>query len=210
VNATAAPLDYARCLTRLAERRMSYRKVALALSAWSGRSELARRVYSLLQPMRTMSPLQARASIVLLSLGLAGGAVGMARVPAFVSFTDAIPPPLERVATSTANPTTVQTLPMAYRQTAQPHATLLKAVLTSSKTRRVAPKPVITQSLPTKLRNVSAAKLPQEPYMVLTTAEMQNRRSNRKALRQVYVVSTEFSYSYAAVPFADGWLIIQL
>jgi beta-lactamase regulating signal transducer with metallopeptidase domain len=217
VNATAAPFDYARSLTRLAEYRMRYRRVALALSAWSRQSELAKRVHSLLQPMRTMSPLQARASVVLLGIGLTGGAVEMARVPGFVSFSDAVSAPLEQAATNLPRQTGVQYLPVVYNRASQPHATLLKATLPSSQMHRFdpAPKLSIKHPLPTELLSVSAAGVVQRPHMVLTaekepTEKMENRRSSRNAVRPAYVVSTEFSYTYAAVPFGDGWLIIQL
>jgi hypothetical protein len=204
VASTAAPFDYAHCLTRLAEHRLSCRSVALALSAWSRESELARRVHRLLRPMRTMSLLQARASVALLSLGLAAGAVEMARAPRLVSFTDAVSVPLAVPAVEAAvvgpKPGLLG-VPVACPKTAQPRATMVKAVLP------VTPKPV--------MRKVQLARAAQQPREVLTMAEepsarVQGRRFTRYSERQVYLVRAEFTYSYAAVPFGDGWLIVQL
>ena len=50
VASTAQPFEYARCLTRLAEHRSRYRRLALSLAAWSRQSEVGRRIMSLLQP----------------------------------------------------------------------------------------------------------------------------------------------------------------
>ena len=150
VACTAAPFDYAHCLTRLAEHRLHRRSLALALSAWSRQSELARRVHTLLRPMRTMSPLQARAAITLLTLGLATGAVEMARAPHLVTFTDAITTPIQQAAATIAQPT-AHAIPVSYSQAAQPHETLLKAEM---------PQPA------TKSRTRSAHR---QPRLILTT-----------------------------------------
>src|SRR4051812_40195253 len=55
------PFEYAHCLTRLAEHRLQRHNLALTLAAWSRQSELARRVHTLLKPMRSLSPMYARA-----------------------------------------------------------------------------------------------------------------------------------------------------
>ncbi len=222
VASTAAPFDYANCLTRLAEHGIRCRNVALSLSAWSRESELARRVHSLLRPVRGMSPLQARASIALLGVGLAGGAVGMARAPRFVSFADAVSAPVEQggaIATTALSPAAAQAVPVVYREAKQPHATLLKAVLpTANGSHVLSLSKQMTKHKPqqqTQLRSVNAVRALQQPRMVLTTATQTNANAQRRQVngdsaRQVYAISTEFSPSYAAVPFGDGWLIIQL
>jgi beta-lactamase regulating signal transducer with metallopeptidase domain len=198
VASTSAPFDYAHCLTRLAEHRLHRRSLALSLAAWSRQSELARRIHTLLRPMRTMSPLQARASITLLTLGLATGAAEMARAPHLISFTDAtdaITAPIQQATTTLTQPA-AHIIPVSYSPTSQqPHATLLKAVM---------PQPT------TKIR---AHKPHNQPRLILTdtpqpTARNQNRPT-RGSFRQAYIL-TDFSPSYAAVPFGNGWLIIQL
>jgi beta-lactamase regulating signal transducer with metallopeptidase domain len=189
VASTAAPFDYAHCLTRLAEHRLHRRTLALSLAAWSRQSELARRIHTLLRPMRTMSPLQARASITLLTLGLATGAVEMARAPHLISFTDAITTPIQQAATTNSQPA-AHAIPVSFTQTSQPHETLLKAVM---------PQPT------TKTR---AHKPHNQPRLLLTTTLEQDHPA-RDSYRQAYIL-TDFSPSYAAVPFGNGWLIIQL
>ena len=192
VASTAAPFDYAHCLTRLAEHRLHRRSLALSLAAWSRQSELARRIHTLLRPMRTMSPLQARASITLLTLGLVTGAAEMARAPHLISFTDAadaITAPIKQ-ATATIDQPATHAIPVSFTQTEQPHETLLKAVM---------PQPT------TKSR---ARKPHSQPRLILTTTPQPTART-RNSYRQAYIL-TDFSPSYAAVPFGNGWLIIQL
>lgn len=231
VASTSAPFDYANCLTRLAEHRIHCRKVALSLSAWSRQSELARRVHSLLRPMRRMSSLQATASITLLAFGLAGGAVELARVPGFVSFTEATSASVEEAAAPVQTPADAsgsmdaQAIPVVYRQTAQSHMTLLKAVVPSTATPHVrsakkkkaakARSMQTWQSQQPQLHTAQADEVSQKPRVVLTTATQSAAASNARHLSKsetqpAYVTSIEFSSSYAAIPFGDGWLIIQL
>lgn len=232
VASTSAPFDYANCLTRLAEHRIHCRKVALSLSAWSRQSELARRVHSLLRPMRRMSSLQASASIALLTFGLAGGAVELARVPGLVSFAEtpsaAVASVEEAVApvpipTDTSGSPDAQATPVVYRQTAQPHVTLLKAVMPSSTVRHIrsAKKPKSTKARSTQpwpqpqLHTAKADEVSPKPRVVLTMATPPSTAENARHLSKretqpAYATSIEFSSSYAAIPFGDGWLIIQL
>ena len=217
VASTAAPFDYAHCLTRLAEHRLRSRTVALALSAWSRQSELARRVHSLLRPMRTMSPLQARVSIALLGLGLTGGAVEMARAPRLIAFTETVSAPVAEATAPVMMPAaTAQAFPVSYQAghstSAQPHATLLKAVLPAAKTPRMLPlaKPVMRKPRQPQLHTVQAESEPQQPHLVLTTATMQGDNFSFTSVRAVYTLPAESSPSFAAVPFGDGWLIVRL
>jgi beta-lactamase regulating signal transducer with metallopeptidase domain len=203
VAATAAPFDYAHCLTRLAEHRMGYRRIALALSAWSRQPELSRRVHSLLKPMRQMSVMHARVSVAVLGVGLAGGAVEMARAPRLISFTDAVATP---VAEAVAVPPHTAAVPVVYRETGQGRAVLLKATLPapSKKSARV-------RTMPARMSQVVAS----QPREILTRAAVpeptvQHYRQMQGERQSAETLSIEFSSSYAAVPFGDGWLIIQL
>jgi hypothetical protein len=140
-----------------------------------------------------MSPLQARASITLLTLGLATGAAEMARAPHLISFTDAadtIAAPIQQAAAVTISQLAPHAIPVSFTQTEQPHETLLKAVM---------PQPT------TKSR---ARKPHSQPRLILTTTPQPTART-RNSYRQAYIL-TDFSPSYAAVPFGNGWLIIQL
>jgi beta-lactamase regulating signal transducer with metallopeptidase domain len=206
VASTTQPIEYARCLTRLAEHRSQYRKLALSLSVWSRQSELGRRVLSLLQPASTWSSRHARLATVLLVMVVAGGGAEMARVPHFVTFTDAHAAPESHAAVAGAD--SQSAIPVVYHpETAQPRPTLLKAVM------RPAPSIARTlQSLP--LRKAHATKRRQRPRMLPVAAgdfaQREANPYNGRLVRAVYVLPNEFSPSYAAVAFADGWLIVQL
>lgn len=146
----------------------------------------------------------------------------MARAPRFVSFADAVSAPVEQggaIATTALSPAAAQAVPVVYREAKQPHATLLKAVLpTANGSHVLSLSKQMTKHKPqqqTQLRSVNAVRALQQPRMVLTTATQTNANAQRRQVngdsaRQVYAISTEFSPSYAAVPFGDGWLIIQL
>jgi beta-lactamase regulating signal transducer with metallopeptidase domain len=204
---TTQPFEYARCLTRLAEHRSQYRKLALSLAAWSRQSELGRRVLSLLQPASTWSARHARFVTALLVLIFAGSGAVMARMPHFVTFTDAhaVPEPYASIAVADSQ----SPVPVVYHpETAQPRATLLKAVMPSAP--RVSP---TLQPLP--LRKTHAMKQRQQHSRMLRAAAAASvaGRANPyrgRLVQAFYVLPDEFSPSYAAVRFADGWLIVQL
>ena len=207
IASTTAPFEYAHCLTRLAEHRLHRRSVALSLSAWSRQSELARRVHHLLRPARSMSPLHARFAIALLCAGLSVGALQMAKAPRLFSFTDpAIPTPIAEAATTVPETALAQSLPVVYRQQAQPRAVMMNAALTVHKPHRAAHKS--HRGLPARA-NVHTTKLSRHPGFILTSLEIRNYDTSPGSGR-VATQPIRFSPSYAAVPFGDGWLVIQL
>jgi len=193
VASTAAPFDYAHCLTSLAEHRIRCRRVALLLSAWSRQSELAWRVRNLIQPVRTMSLSQARLPVVLVALGLVGGALEMARVPHLVSFSDGAAQPVEQAAVPVLTPATVQVQPVVYCESAQPHATLLKDISLSTARPILQPQePPIRLARKAGSRRVSAIRVQKHIGMVLKTAShsdpiVQNRRLSREGTRSSYL-----------------------
>ena len=204
IASTCAPFEYAHCLTRLAEYRLQRRSVALSLSAWSRQSELARRVHHLLRPARNMSRRQARIAIALICLGVGAGAVQMARMPRLLSFNDVSP----SAETASAVPATAvaQEYPVVYRKATQPHAVMVNAILTSHKPHRAAH----TSSHGVRPhRDVQTTRLASRPRVIMTSLETQNPRT-RISTGAIYLQSVQFSPSYAAVPFGDGWLVIQL
>jgi beta-lactamase regulating signal transducer with metallopeptidase domain len=205
VATTTAPFAYAHCLTRLAEHRLHRRSVALSLSAWSRQSELARRVHHLLRPARNMSRSQARVSIGLICLGLGIGAVQMAKAPRLFSFTDAAIP-IAEAASPMPGPALTHELPVVYRPAAQPRASMVNAVLTLHKPHRAARK---SSHGVRSHGNTHTIRPNRQPRVILTTLEIQNYGPNSDA-GPVYTQPIQFSPSYAAVPFGDGWLVIQL
>ena len=141
----------------------------------------------------------------------------MARAPRLISFTEAVSAPVAEAAAPVMSPAAAQVLPVVYHPTgyqtaAQPHATLLKAVMPAAKTPRVIPlsKPVMRKPRQAEVHTVQAVSEPPQPHMVLTTATMQSDSFSFTSVRAVYSMPTESSPSFAAVPFGDGWLIVQL
>ena len=218
---TKAPKAYATCLTNLAEHRLSRRAAVLSLGAWEKRSELARRVHSILRGGQGMGQTQARVVMGVLVLGLLGGSAELARFPQFVSFSQTASP------VSTVTQSLPAPPPMYQPATFHPsgnafgaaHETLLKAsmpvnretVLTNAIKRPAIPaKKAATKrhSAPPVLQRRIA--MPQGRraghWVVLASWEEQERPRMMFAVTEARVISA----SYAAVPVAGGWLVIQL
>jgi beta-lactamase regulating signal transducer with metallopeptidase domain len=207
VASATQPIEYARCLTRLAEHRSQYRKLALSFAAWSRQSELGRRVLSLVQPANTWSARHAGFVTALLVLVFAGTGAEMARVPHFVTFTDAHAVPESYASIPVAD--SRSSVPVVYHpETAQPRATLLKAVMRSAP--RVSP---TLQPLPLRKAHALKQRRRHSPMLRAAAAASVAGRANPyrgRLVQAFYVLPNEFSPSYAAVRFADGWLIVQL
>jgi beta-lactamase regulating signal transducer with metallopeptidase domain len=95
VRRTQAPRAYAACLTSLAERRLELqlerrRAHALSLGAFERRSELVRRVYSILARKQALRPMAARALVGVAGCGLLIASVELARCPQMVAFVPAV------------------------------------------------------------------------------------------------------------------------
>jgi hypothetical protein len=216
VASTAAPFGYASCLTRLAEHRLHYRRLALSLSAWSRQSELTRRVQCLLNPAHRLSPRQTKVATVLLGLALAGGGLEMARAPRMVSFADSSSVSMAQASAAVERSRMAPTaVPVMYRNASLPRATLVDAALPARKPHPLSPA-VSTRRRPaeTHLHKARVTRVPKQPSLLLTSApapaEGIASDSREKIVRTIYVVPTGFPSSYAAVGFSDGWLIIQL
>jgi beta-lactamase regulating signal transducer with metallopeptidase domain len=207
---TDAPFDYAHCLTRLAEHRLNPRRLSLALSAWSRQSELARRVHTLLRPIHKLSPAYTRASIAAFTVALTAGSIELAHAPHLVSFANPVVPVASGVDTVFRSAPPAAAIPVVYKEadSGQPHATLLKATMptvnpTGKPSSNSASKPSMKQA-----RRPVPLKQPQT-RMLRTSAQQRPPYERNDAVR-AYYLTTEFSPSYAAVPFGDGWLIVQL
>ena len=207
---TKAPKAYATCLTTLAEHRLGRRAAALSLGAWEKRSELARRVQSILRGGEGMGRTQARVVMSVLMLGLLAGSAELARCPQVVSFSRAALP----VSTE------AQSVPAAGYQAVAFHAagngaggheTLLKASMPvdrgfrpmdqkASKRRRSVHAPVLVRSRQDRIGTQQVRQ-----FVVVSSWDESGRP------RFITVDGNRvFSSSYAAVATAGGWLIIQL
>jgi len=87
---TQAPRQYAACLTSLAERGLERRRAhALSLGAFERRSELVRRVYSILARKEALHPMAAQVLVAVAGCGLLIASVELARCPQMVAFVPA-------------------------------------------------------------------------------------------------------------------------
>ena len=226
---TKAPKAYATCLTNLAEKRLGRRAAALSLGAWEKRSELARRVHSILRGGEGMGRAQARVVMTILVAALVGGATELARCPEFVSFSPRVLPAFAEthdLAAGSYQPVVYRTAGFASRSEAVTgaHEILLKASMpvsrehgsTTSIERTVSPRVVpATKKTVVKHRNAKGTPVLQtrvsmprrqhtEGWIVLTTWQEPVRRG------AAFDADNYFPISYAAVPTAGGWLVIQL
>ncbi len=215
---TKAPKAYATCLTNLAEHRLGRRAAALSLGAWEKRSELARRVHSILRGGEGMGRTQSRVVMGVVVMGLLGGAAELARCPQLVSFSGAAVP----VADAANIPANAAFQPVMFRErdvsgsagTMGAHATLLKASMpvnhpvaampVAAKTKHRRKSSVLPGTLQSRVDAQQVRKA--QRWVVLTTWEQQERP------RIVFTVNGDrvLTPSYAAVPTAGGWLLIQL
>ncbi|HVC47976.1 MAG TPA: M56 family metallopeptidase [Terracidiphilus sp.] len=101
VRITRAPRAYAACLASLAERGLQRQTEALSLGAWQRRSELARRVHSLLVRKHALNPVATRALLAVLGCGLLCGSVELARCPQLVAFVPERPAAAQAMAAPT-------------------------------------------------------------------------------------------------------------
>jgi hypothetical protein len=219
---TKAPKAYATCLTNLAEQRLGRRMAALSLGAWEKRSELAGRVHRILRRSEGMGRTQAGVMMSVLVLGLVGGAAELSRLPQVVSFSGG-GAPLHEEAQSFASGDDVYQ-PVAFHPSAVAvpaaggaHETLLKASMPMGaavqipqhKTQVAAKRhrPVHAASLMRVKQNRAMQQTQQMGRWVVLTSWEESLQP-----RMVLTVSGErvFSSSFAAVPTAGGWLVIQL
>ena len=206
---TKAPKAYATCLTNLAEQRLGRRAAGLSLGAWEKRSELARRVHSILRGGEGMGRTQARVVMGVLVVALLGGSAELARCPEVVSFSSQTVSPAAQLAQGLRPTSGYQDasfhLPTAKNnQIVGAHETLLKASMPMD--RRSDP----TSQMTPKRRSTSAhakqnhQSMRRSGAVVLTSWEQE--APPRRAFAEERLIFT----SYAAVRVAGGWLVIQL
>jgi len=200
---------YAICLTRLAEHSVLRRSLSLALGAWERQSEVVRRVHRLLKnPGTAMSPRQATLITSGLVLAVLGGAIALTGSPQLVAFA----PPDQSSLTAQSMPAS------SLRGTGLPSHALSNS----------ADSPHMVQTamhLPSGQASPAA-----KPVRSLTVKHTAKRPIVQQ--RQAWVVLTEWTDTeiqphvvfavqqtnstpavqprYAAVPFGNGWLLVQI
>lgn len=195
---------YAMCLTRLAEDSVLRRKLSLALGAWERRSELVSRVQRLLmRPGQTMGGRQAAMVTGSLMLGIFGGTLALARSPQLVGFATyhssmALAPALTEAGFQKAG------LHGSYASESGASLQLVKAVM---------PQSPAQPTLKPQAQHRRAAKQVTKPriapdrqaWLVLT-----DWNDGLPPARLVIAVAPGDRNTYAAVPIANGWLILQI
>jgi len=196
---------YAMCLTRLAEDSVLRRKLTLALGAWERRSELVSRVQRLLvRPGQSMSSRQAKLVTGTLILAISGGSLALARSPQLVGFASMNPSKVEAPAFATGSLQASRMDGSSARDEAS--LQLVKAVMPQRPAQSTI-KPMPARVHAAK-RTIMKPRLTQdrEAWFVLT--DWNDTLPPPPHL--VIAVAPGDRNTYAAVPIAHGWLILQI
>ena len=201
LRSTAAPKLYASCLVHLAEERIRFRQMPLALGAWARRSELARRIDHILKTRaNTASFAYARPATVFLVLGLLGGSALLARGGQLISFTSPATTPLEAASLSNSMLLPASYKPLSYA--GGQHATYVKALMPSPaqatyRSKLAGHNPA---SLPAKVKH------PRRPQRFVLTSGHAQAPSFVPRLILAADEGIDLSHTYAAVPTPGGWI----
>jgi len=190
---------YALCLTRLAEYSMLRRSLSLVLGAWERKPELVRRVHRVLQrPRESMGGGQAALVAASLLLGVLGGAITLARSPQLVSFTPLAQARMQARSVQSANSGETD-----LRQFGG-SPKLVKAVMPERPVLSAySAKPVRSNVRKRSVRRNYAQS--EQAWVVLTAWS-----DTETPPHLVFAVAQKNRTSYAAVPIANGWLIVQI
>jgi hypothetical protein len=195
---------YAMCLTRLAEDSVLRRKLTLALGAWERRSELVSRVQRLLvRPGQSMSGRQAKLVTASLILAISGGSLALARSPQLVGFSTMNPAAVQAPAFTAAN---LHASGMGGSSVSNNEASLqlVKAVMPQRPVQS-ALKPMPARVHATKHTIKPRLTQDREAWFVLT-----DWNDTLPPPHLVIAVAPGDRNTYAAVPIAHGWLIVQI
>ena len=196
---TKAPKAYASCLARIAQLSLLERGLALTVAFLSARTpELTRRVQHILapaQPART--PVRSFAAAG--TLATATLAAAFAFHPQLVSF---LPIPQASTEALASLPPVVPeavSQPATFREPLHPTTALKPAKTHVAHPHKRVTTPLIAQAEP------SPVYAPATPFFVTLTAY---HPAARKAT--LYPDTPDTSRTYAALPYGNGWLLIQL
>ncbi|SNS45897.1 Signal transducer regulating beta-lactamase production, contains metallopeptidase domain [Granulicella rosea] len=212
LRVTNAPRAYASTLVNLAEQGLVRSRFSLALGAWERRSELATRVHAILRATTAGGRRPSAALATGLFAVLIGGAGVLSRAPQLVSFAEPVAATTAAVELPSAG-----YQPVRFDTAAEPHATVLKAVM---------PEPLAARKITARIRKndfqpaghavhrIAARRSIPQPRLTLTSLDQtpdEQLPSAQPEPRVVFTVIQTTSFrSYAAVPTPGGWLIIQL
>jgi beta-lactamase regulating signal transducer with metallopeptidase domain len=206
---------YAICLTRLAEHSVLRRSLSLALGAWERQSEVVRRVHRILQnPGKSMSSRQAALVTSGVVLAVLGGAIALARSPQLVAFAPLAPSSLGASLRAPSMPA-VSSLreaglpsPVPSNSAEAPHMVETAMHLPSAK---AVPAAMPVRKLAIKHTVKPPLMQSQQEWVVLT--EWTNTEIQPHvvfAVQQTKSAPAAVIRTYAAVPFGNGWLLVQI
>jgi len=202
---------YAICLTRLAEHSVLRRSLSLALGAWERQSEVVRRVHRILQnPRKSMSPRQATLVTSGLVLAVLGGAIALARSPQLVAFAPLTPSSLMAQSMPAVSSLREAGLPspVLSNSAGAPHMVETAMHLPSAK---AVPAAMPVRKLAIKHTVKPPLMQSQQEWVVLT--EWTNTEIQPHvvfAVQQTKSAPAAVIRTYAAVPFGNGWLLVQI
>jgi beta-lactamase regulating signal transducer with metallopeptidase domain len=200
---TGAPKAYAVCLANLAETSMVQRNVSLVLGAWRRRSELAKRIYRILQaPSERWGRAATATAVSLLLIAVSTGAFVLGRTVGIVSFSG---PQM------TSQPVLHLYARAAVPAEPIPAASAARTMLVSA----ISPhhSALATHRVQHELT---------EQTNVVATVERSERRTGstgetlvvwkKSSVHRIRptIASEDSQFTYAAIPLPDGWLIVQL
>ena len=196
LHLTRAPKAYATCLTNLAAHRLVGRGVSLALGAWERQTELARRVHRILAgPEREMSPTRARLAAALIGVGVMIGGAALARSPQTISFASAGG---DKPAATV--PVSVAGLGAVGFGGGEGRRVLVRAVMPAP-LHEAFPRSKKVQMRSSGLRRGLRHQTGGRSRLVLV---------DRHEAAPPVPIARAVRISFAAVPFGNGWLIVQL
>jgi beta-lactamase regulating signal transducer with metallopeptidase domain len=203
---------YALCLTHLAEHSMLRRSFSLVLGAWERQSEVVRRVHRILRrPVQLMSARQGKLVTAGLVIAVLGGAAELARTPELIGFAPAAHPVS---LASSKQPASQREIDFSQPKprVSEPTAQLVKAVMPES-----APQSAPQSAKPKKTLRTAAVRriarpdfVEEQQTFVVLTEWTDNGIPPHIPPHVVFAVSPDNRIAYAAVPVANGWLIVQI
>ena len=195
---------YALCLTHLAEHSMLRRGFSLVLGTWERQSELVRRVHRILRrPADSMNARQATLVTAGLVIAVLGGAAGLARCPQLVSFALPAQPLLQANNMQPSGLARGAFRPAKFSQN-QPTAQMVKAIMPEHSSHPAAASKALRVNASRRMARPRFIQ-DQQTFVVLT--EWTN---SDMPPHIVFAVTPNNRIAYAAVPLANGWLIVQI
>jgi hypothetical protein len=192
------------CLTRLAEDSVLRRKLSLALGAWERRSELVSRVQRLLvHPGQSMGSRQAKLVTAGVILAMFGGSLALTHSPQLVGFTTMDSGAVQASAVPRTN----------LRKGGLRGPNVSSAAGSLQLVKATMPQSLVQEPLKPKLvhshivRRAAKPRIAQDRQAWLVLTDWNDSLS---PAHLVITVAPDDRNTYAAVPFAHGWLILQI